>query len=317
MTTHFSRSGTIRFHGSAYEFIRNSALDAPNFFDNGVTPPFRRNQFGASAGGPIQKDRTFFFVDYEGIRQAQGVSILNVVPSVAARGGNLCSVPSSSACSPNTVAVDPAAATYLKFLSSPEPRVGCRLQWRPSYNRFAQTQLAHENFFTGRIDRKFSEKDSLFGSYNYDQTPFTAPDSFNDVINLDQTHRQVYTIEETHTFSSSLVNTARVGYHRERSLAYIADGINNPLAADTTIGVAPGDTAAGVSINGGFTAFGGGEGAATGYQYIWNTFQGDDDAMLVLGTHSLKFGAAVERDQSSHDKVGANLEVYFASFTNF
>src|ERR1700738_1757475 len=67
-----TRSGTNRFHGSVYEFLRNSALDAPNFFDVGGTPSFKRNQFGAAGGGPIRKNHTFVFADFEGIRQSMG-----------------------------------------------------------------------------------------------------------------------------------------------------------------------------------------------------------------------------------------------------
>src|SRR6202035_2837375 len=81
-----TRSGTNQFHGSVYEFLRNSALDARNFFDTTI-PPFKRNQFGATAGGPIRKDRTFVFADYEGIRQSLGVTSFNTVPSPAARSG--------------------------------------------------------------------------------------------------------------------------------------------------------------------------------------------------------------------------------------
>src|SRR3989475_6915835 len=80
-----TRSGTNAFHGSVYEFLRNSALDARNFFD-GQIPPFKRNQFGGSAGGPIQKDRTFVFGDYEGLRQSLGVTTVDTGPSAAVRG---------------------------------------------------------------------------------------------------------------------------------------------------------------------------------------------------------------------------------------
>jgi hypothetical protein len=79
-----TRSGTADFHGDAFD----SALDARNFFDT-VKPPFRRNQFGGSAGGPILKERTFIFGDYEGLRQSQGVTQVTTVPSAAARAGNL------------------------------------------------------------------------------------------------------------------------------------------------------------------------------------------------------------------------------------
>jgi len=84
-----TRSGTNQFHGSAYEFIRNSALDARNYFDAATIPPFRQNQFGVSAGGPIIKNNTFIFGDYEGIRESKGVTTSNVVPSTNARNGIL------------------------------------------------------------------------------------------------------------------------------------------------------------------------------------------------------------------------------------
>src|SRR5215469_1533286 len=91
-----TRSGTNSFHGSAYEFIRNSALDARNYFDLGSIPPFKRNQFGGAVGGPIIKNKTFFFADYEGVRQSKGISQFTTVPSDAARHGLLCSNPSGA-----------------------------------------------------------------------------------------------------------------------------------------------------------------------------------------------------------------------------
>src|SRR6516165_10566473 len=98
-----TRSGTNQFHGTAYEFLRNNALDARNFFDSTI-PPFRRNQFGAGAGGPIRKDRAFFFGDYEGVRQSKGITQFDTVPSAAARAGNL---------STGTITVDPSVQKYL------------------------------------------------------------------------------------------------------------------------------------------------------------------------------------------------------------
>src|SRR5207302_8130007 len=99
-----TRSGTNAFHGSVYEFLRNSALDARNFFDGPVIPSFKRNQFGGSAGAPIRKDRTFIFGDYEGLRQSLGVTTVDTVPSSAARSGQL---------STGQVSVDPAVAAFL------------------------------------------------------------------------------------------------------------------------------------------------------------------------------------------------------------
>src|SRR5487761_92903 len=117
-----TKSGTNQFHGDVYEFLRNDSLDAANFFDNfsnSPKPSFRRSQFGASAGGPIQKDKTFVFGDYEGVRQAKGFSTITTTLSPAARAGNLCTNPAGSGspptCSPSTVAVNPSAAKYFTF----------------------------------------------------------------------------------------------------------------------------------------------------------------------------------------------------------
>src|ERR1700738_300531 len=90
-----TRSGTKEFHGSAFEYIRNSAFDARNFFDT-AKPAFHRNQFGGSIGGPVVKDGTFFFADYEGLRQSQGITQVDTVPSQAARDGHLCLPPDCS-----------------------------------------------------------------------------------------------------------------------------------------------------------------------------------------------------------------------------
>src|SRR3982075_3779829 len=127
-----TRSGTNAFHGNAYEFLRNSALDARNYFDQAKIPAFKRNQFGGSLGGPIFKNRTFFFADFEGIRQSKGISALTTVPSVAARSGLLCSIPAGAdpnhPCTPtqlpvgantNENGIDLAAAAYLPFYHLP------------------------------------------------------------------------------------------------------------------------------------------------------------------------------------------------------
>src|SRR6202049_2488793 len=114
-----TRSGTNQIHGSAYEFIRNSALDAPNYFDSGKIPPFKRNQFGGTIGGPIVKNHTFFFADFEGIRQSKGITTVATVPSEVARTGKVftfstCAgtITSDGACQE---VVDTNAAKYFTF----------------------------------------------------------------------------------------------------------------------------------------------------------------------------------------------------------
>jgi len=146
-----TKSGTSGLHGSAYEFIRNSALDARNYFDfnsagNPARPPFRRNQFGGSLGGPISKGHTFFFGDYEGIRQSKGIATQAIVPSVAARAGNLTT---------GHVNVDPAAAKYLNLYPLPNVSTGAG---DTGIYSFTDQQVLTENFFTTRIDEVVSQK---------------------------------------------------------------------------------------------------------------------------------------------------------------
>jgi outer membrane receptor protein involved in Fe transport len=301
-----TRSGTNQFHGSAYEFLRNSALDARNFFDPATIPPFKRNQFGVSGGGPIRKDRTFIFADYEGIRQSKGVATSAHVPSDTARTGVLYNVnqtdcgqsggafnTTSSTCQ---VTVDPAAAKYLPFwpkatTTQPQSDVGTFF--------FTSQQKLTENFVTTRIDQKFSESDSIFGTYLYDHTPYTTPDGLDVNLNSYDTSRQLVAIEESHIFSPTLFNSLRFGFDRVGANNNVGVSGINPLATDPTLASTPGQFAARVNVGGGqLTPFGGGLGAIDHNFHVWNSYQVYDDAFLSHGTHSLKFGGGVERMQN-------------------
>jgi hypothetical protein len=282
-----TRSGTNQFHGSAYEFLRNSALDSRNYFDQGGVPPFKRNQFGGAVGGPIFKNRTFFFADYEGIRQSKGLSTVVTVPSAAARNGNLVG---------GNVTVDPAAAAYLTFYPVPTP---ANTSGDLGTVTFTAQQVVSENFFTGRVDHRFSDKDSLFGSYMFDKTPYSSPDGLNNVEFNTLTSRQFVSIEETHIFSPSFANSFRIGGNHEavnnnQSLKAI-----NPDAARADLGVGgtafAGRDASQVLIGGGVTDFTGGVGGSPTYFYHWNSVQLYDDAFITKRTHSVRFGVAFER----------------------
>src|ERR1700675_2151854 len=150
-----TRSGTNQIHGSAYEFIRNNHLDARNFFDEAgkPTPPFKRNQFGGAVGGPIIKNRTFFFVDYEGTRQSKGISTVATVPTVEARNGQMCHLPDltdPNGCRPNTIVVDAAAAQYLTFYPVPKAENVISPNGDLGQFTFAGQQVVNENFLTAR-----------------------------------------------------------------------------------------------------------------------------------------------------------------------
>jgi len=314
-----SRSGTNQFHGSVYEFLRNSALDADNFFDNsnGVPkPPFRRNQFGVSGGGPIRKDHTFIFGDYEGIRQSEGTTQSSGVPSANARLGILVDKNGNPTCGPGSgppivacqsgpcpfanstnlapglasVCVDNKVAKYLPIFNLPSsPTSGNVGQYV-----FTRQQAVSENYYTTRVDEKISEKDSLFGTYVYDYSPLTQPDLLNNVLQQSIAKRQIAAIEENHTFSPTLLNSFRLGYNRDHANALQAIKAINPVAGDTTTPWwAPGYTPPRVVSSGLNTVPG--LGPPT-FSYVWEAFQGYDDAFLTKGLHSLKFGFGVERD---------------------
>jgi len=299
-----TRSGTNAFHGNAYEFLRNSKLDARNYFDGSNIPPFKRNQFGGSIGGPIFKNRTFFFADFEAIRQSKGISALTTVPSVAARNGLLCSNPAgagpSNPCTPtqlpvgantNASGVDLAAAAYLPFYHLPNgpPRGNGDIA---DYT-FAGQQVVNENFLTTRIDHRLSDKDSIFGTYMFDRTPYSAPDGVNDVLLGSLVARQIAALEETHLFGPAFANTVRLGFNHEAVNNNASVAAINPLASDTSLGAFTGRTATQVFISG-VTPFLGGVGGEPTYYYRWNTFQLYDDAFFTSGKHTVKFGFAFE-----------------------
>jgi hypothetical protein len=303
-----TRSGTNQFHGGAYEFLRNSALDARNFFDGPQIPAFKRNQFGGMAGGPIRKDKAFIFGDYEGIRQSKGITNLNIVPSLAARSGNLAGGP---------VTVDPAAAKYLGFYPLPDPNGATIGNGDTAYSTFVGQQIVAENFFTLRADQKISEKDSVFATYLFDDTTFTTPDKLDNVLLGSSTKRQFVSIGEDHIFGPGMLNSLRFGFNRD----HVDDdkGISaiNPLAADPSLAAVPGRFAADVAISG-IPEFTGGVGGAATNIIGWNSFQVYDDAFLTKGLHSLKFGFAFERAQFNHVGTNENVGVFnFSTLSDF
>ncbi|HET8922287.1 MAG TPA: TonB-dependent receptor [Candidatus Acidoferrum sp.] len=310
-----TRQGTNAFHGSAYEFLRNSKLDAANFFEAGQRTPFKRNQFGGAIGGPIIKNRTFFFADYEGIRQSKGIANVDFVPSAAALSGVLCSnpagAPPSNPCTttkltpgPNTDSngIDLEVKKYLVLYPI--------AQGAPIGNgdvapfTFSAQQIINENFVTTRVDHRFSSKDGIFGTYLYDKTPYSSPDSFGNVLLGSLSSRQIVAAEETHSFTPTFVNAVRFGYNHENVNNNQSLSAINPAAVDapscamqtppTCLGAFAGRNAAFVNVTG-LSPMSGGVGGLPTYFYRWNSFQGYDDAFFNRGTHAIKFGFAFER----------------------
>ncbi|MGH9356966.1 MAG: TonB-dependent receptor domain-containing protein, partial [Terriglobia bacterium] len=289
-----TKSGTNQFHGDAYEFLRNGALDAANFFDNfanAAKPPFRRNQFGASAGGPIQKDKTFIFGDYEGIRQSLGSAVTDTVPSPAARAGNLTAGP---------VTVDPAAAG---FLNAFYPLPNGPISGDTGLYEFDAFQITSENFFIIRADHAFSEKDHISTTYMFDFTPQNEPDEFKNKLIDNVTHRQVVAFEWNHIVSPDLMNSFRAGFNRDFTASPSGGTAVNPAVADPSFGFAPGTTAGAVNI-GALTGFSGGLATAAPFEFHWNSWQGYDNVFYTRSNHSIKFGANIERIEDN--TIGLN-----------
>jgi carboxypeptidase family protein/TonB-dependent receptor-like protein len=299
-----TKSGSNTFHGDAYEFLRNSALDARNFFDGPTIPPFRRNQFGAAAGGPIKKDKTFIFGDYEGLRQALSISQVDTVPSAAARAGNLSS---------GTVTVDPAATAYLNAFY---PLPNAQVFGDTGFFEYPAPQTTSENYFTIRGDHHFSDKDTLSLTYFYDFANVLTHDEFNVKAVETITHRQFGNVEETHIFNPRVVNDFRVGFNRVVDGSPLGSVAVSSAASNTSFGYLPGLTSGMIVING-LTSFTGGLDGASEQSHQWNTYQYYDDLAWTKGVHSIKFGGGVERDQFNTRSGGSGGIYQFASLSKF
>lgn len=314
-----TRSGANAFHGSAFEFLRNSAFDAKNFFDRSDLriPEFQRNQFGGTMGGPIQKDRTFFFFGYEGLRQNLGVTRSATVVSNEARTGNITNCPPGMAqCSPSQaitqqrVPVNPDIAPSIHLLP-----LGNGVYLNDGLQRFADgaVQPGRENNFVGRLDRQFSTKDAFFGRLTEDTSGRETPD-WN--VLPDGTHpatndvgRYVWaTAAWTRVFSASLLNTARVGFARNANGAcQCLPGTGNKIV-DTFPGlppqlqVVPGRPFGPSTFFTGITPPSGQQWGSTSIQgtpenFIDNTFDYSDSLHYARGRHSLEIGGNFKRYQ--------------------
>src|SRR5712691_6025204 len=282
-----TKSGTNAFHGDLYEFLRNDKLDANSYILNQSGQPkseLRRNQFGGAVGGPIRKDRTFFFFDYEGIRQNKGFAQTSNVPSPNARLGILAGQPALTGPCPAgahnlapgaaAVCVDDSVAKYLGLYPLPNgPITGDKGKFAASGVR-----VAKENFYTTRVDHKISDKDCLFATYTYDKTPYTQPDAFHNVSYLTQTERHIAALEENHIFSPTLVNSARLGFNRNDVTNNSTVAATNPLAADLSLGVFPNGDNPGTRIAGYTNMSAGLHGGLSLHR--WNSYQFYDDAFL-------------------------------------
>ena len=311
-----TQSGSNSVHGSVFEFLRNSALDAPGIFDREKVPPFRRNQFGGALGGPLKKDRLFLFGNYEGYRQSLAVSNVSTVPDEQAHLGLL----------PNAVGVYTQVANLNQAMlpytalwpqaNGPELLVnglptGAKLAY---YN---PKNTVFEDFGTARADYNIGARDRLSGSYTVDQghSVIPLPDPlFAAALRLGA---QVASLEETHVLSPSMLNTFRAGFSRaafnydSATLAMFPAGLSFVKGADPgSIAIGGGAVATAITTAGGAVNAG-----------VWNRrnlFTYTDTIQINKGIHQITGGAWLQPVQDNEDIASRRLGIAtFATFTTF
>ena len=299
-----TQSGSNQWHGSAFEFLRNNALDAPNYFDQGSAPPFQRNQFGASMGGPVQADKTFVFANHEGFRQNLYQTSAAFVPDATSRANAVASVQPLL----NLWPIAPAGA--------------------PDFNGIAEVfssplQTIREDFGTVRLDRIFSEKDTLSGVYTIDDgrdvTATPANPYSTDIVTL---REQVLSLDETHVFSPKLLNTARLGYTRAGYFFTGKPTPGTPAAAvpGFLIGLPVGAVVVGGSAASNPQAQVGLAGSNNGSNLLVhrNLYTSEDRVTLTQGKHQLSFGLWLQPFQSNETLALSQFgQATFASLTTF
>jgi hypothetical protein len=299
-------SGTNKVHGTAFEFIRNSALDARNYFDQGAIPNFQRNQFGASLGGPIKTNKLFLFGNYEGFRQNWGLSSVTLVPDDRARQGYL---PDSSG-NEHYVGVDPSVAPLLALWPEANgPELGSGIAESFSH----PPQHIREDFGTTRFDYNVGPKDLVFAVYTVDDSTANTPTQ-NPLSLIDESLReQVASVQEQHVFSPALLNTARFGYSRASYFFTGYSPVDLPgWVAGKPIGVVvvSGSTAS----NGASQISQAGLNVGSNNSAARNLFTFDDHVYWSHGRHQVEGGVWLQRIQSND--LLAQYQYGQASFSN-
>jgi hypothetical protein len=298
--------GTNQLHGSVYEFLRNSFFDARNYFDGPRIPEFQRNNFGASLGGPIKKNKLFLFANYEGYRQNLGESLVTLVPDATSRAH---AVPS----------VEPLLNLW-PIANGPEiTQNGAATgiaQWIGS-----APQHIREDFGTTRFDANLSNNDTFNSIYTIDDSDAVSP-SANPYSYVDETLReQVLSAEEHHVFSPNFINVARFGFSRA---SYYFNGYVPAEQQALTPSVRPGVPTYAVVIsgstasNGASSITGAGANVGANNAITRNLFTFDDHVFYTIGKHTLEGGIWVQRLQSNdnlaQDQYG---QASFASLATF
>lgn len=305
-----TRGGSNAFHGSLYEFVRNNAFDARNYFDRGAAPPYQRNQFGAALGGPLQHNRTFLFGNFEGFEQHLHQTGVALVPDTNARNGDLpCKLvaPAPNPCPASGlvhVGVAPAVAPLLNLWPAPSPGA-------PAFGGIAEAfssplQTIRDDFGTARLDRVFSPRDTLTAVYTLDDSADLTPTAANLYsTDLESLREQVLSAEETHVFSPRLVNIASIGYSRA---AYFYTGEPTPGTPAANVPGFVGGNPVGAVVVGGSSAANpaaqlslAGSNVGSHLHIARNLYTFEDHIVLTRGSHNFSAGVWLQQLQSNED----------------
>ena len=283
-----TRSGSNDWHGELFEFLRNEALDARNFF-SATKPPFKRNQFGGNLGGLIIRNKAFFFFSYEGLRQRQGLTFNSGVLTAAERAG----------------VTDPISRRLLDFI----PTVNS------GTNRFVGAGTAPVNIdqWTGDVSYAIGNNDRLHGYYAFQRDFRGEPNLQGNTISgfgdTRQSRRQIFTLNETHIFGPTLVNEVRFGFNRIK-ITFTPNNLIDPSTLGINVGInqeigIPQITIGGIALN-----FGGPAGFPQGRSDT--TFVVSDTLSYLRGNHSFKIGGEFRRFYNNN----FNLDTGTFTFAN-
>jgi Carboxypeptidase regulatory-like domain len=323
-----TRSGTNQFHGSVYEFFRNDIFDARNVLQRtGRSPELRQNQFGGSIGGPIFRNKTFFYFDYEGLRVVSGVTYVKTVPTLAeyndihSIGGNGPQALLSTANGTAGLPIDPIALNYLKLF--PAPNTGPVGQLTNNFT-ISPNKTQTGNTYDARIDHKFNDRNLLFARFAYNTVNTFTPPGLGTVNGLQISGgrfdfdgpasdvAQQYALGYTHIFTPNLVLDLRAAFTRINNLSL---PLNFGVGADAAVGFPATQTSFSPFANsltpvsvGPFSDIG--DGAFVPLQDIDNTFQYAGTISWTRGSHNIKVGASFLRRQARNVQSASAVGAY-------
>lgn len=279
-----TKSGANQFHGSLFEYFRDNALDASNYFDQLLgrpDPTLRKNQFGGSHGGPLVANKAFYFVNYEGLRQTQGTTQVITVPDANARGGVVNGV---------RVGVNAAIAPVLALYPAATRQTAAQAAQGVGQTDVINNVAGHENYFVGRVDYTATNRTSLFVRYTDDTASVAEPNSGSPIplwASSDDTGNHYFTAELKNMVRPALLNAVRFGFTRTEEAATRTDLDNGLLT------FFPGRQDGTVAAGSGIVGLGGNQ--VLPFTQRQTRFMIADDLGWTRAGHALKFGLEYER----------------------